>query len=405
MTGWLKTQAGFSVVVMVIALLVLLTTVAYCIYIERKVAAFIQDRLGPNRVGPRGLLQPLADGLKFILKEDIIPAGVERPLFILAPMIIFMASFITFAVIPWGGPIRFADGARVSVQVASLDIGLLYILAVASVGVYGIVLGGWASNNKYSFYGAIRAAAQMLSYEIPMGLAILIAVMTAGELRLERIVEGQIGGGKGGVWIGLLHPLACIMFLITTLAESNRLPFDLAEAEQELVGGYHTEYSAMKFGLFFLAEYAGMIVNSALVVTLFLGGWELFPFSGRLGWGWVDWINRSPFWLAAVVRCGIVYAKIMFFIFLAMWIRWTLPRFRFDQLMRLAWRGLVPLGMALVGVTALLVYFAKAVSWWAPVGEGAVVVATLLWVSRSRTELTGRQSYLPPVRSGAGAMK
>jgi len=403
MTGWLKTQAGFSVVVMVIALLVLLTTVAYCIYIERKVAAFIQDRLGPNRVGPRGLLQPLADGLKFILKEDIIPAAVDRPLFILAPMIIFMASFITFAVIPWGGPIRFADGAQVSVQVASLDIGLLYILAVASVGVYGIVLGGWASNNKYSFYGAIRAAAQMLSYEIPMGLAILVAVMTAGELRLDRIVEGQIGDGQGGVWIGLLHPVACIVFLITTLAESNRLPFDLAEAEQELVGGYHTEYSAMKFGLFFLAEYAGMIVNSALVVTLFLGGWELFPFSWKLGWRWTDWINYSPYWPAAVVRCGIVYAKIMFFIFLAMWIRWTLPRFRFDQLMRLAWRGLVPLGLALVGVTALLVYLGKAVSWWAPVGEGAVVVATLLWVSRSRTELTGRQSYLPPepIRGGA----
>ncbi|HOW19342.1 MAG TPA: NADH-quinone oxidoreductase subunit NuoH, partial [Phycisphaerae bacterium] len=341
MTGWLRTQAGFSVAVMVIALLVLLTTVAYCIYIERKIAAFIQDRLGPNRVGPRGLLQPLADGLKFILKEDIIPAGVDRPLFVLAPMIIFMASFITFAVIPWGGPIRFADGSQVNVQVASLDVGLLYILAVASVGVYGIVLGGWASNNKYSFYGALRAAAQMLSYEIPMGLAILVAVLTAGELRLERIVEEQIGGGQGGVWIGLLHPLACVMFLVTSLAESNRLPFDLAEAEQELVGGYHTEYSAMKFGLFFLAEYAGMIVNGALVATLFLGGWELFPFSGRLGWGWVDWINRSPFWPAAVVRCAIVYAKVMFFIVLAMWIRWTLPRFRFDQLMRLAWKALV----------------------------------------------------------------
>jgi NADH-quinone oxidoreductase subunit H len=405
MMGWFETQLGFSIVVMVIALFVLLTTVAYCIYLERKISAFIQDRLGPNRVGPRGLLQPLADGMKFILKEDIIPGHVDRTLFVLAPMIIFVVSFVTFAVIPWGGQIQFADGRRVNVQVASLDIGLLYILAIASISVYGVVLGGWSSNNKYSFYGAMRAAAQMLSYEIPMGLAILVVVMTAGELRLDRIVEDQIRGGQGGCWIGLLHPLACIMFIITGLAESNRLPFDLAEAEQELVGGYHTEYSAMKFGLFFLAEYAGMIVNSALIVTLFLGGWELFPFSWKLGWGWVDWINHGPYWLAAVVRCGIVYAKIVFFIFLSMWIRWTLPRFRFDQLMRLAWQGLVPVGIGLVVVTGLLVFADRAVSWWAPIGDGLVLAATLLWISRSRMELTGRQSHLPPVPVQEGATR
>lgn len=405
MVGWLETQLGFSIVVMVIALIVMLTSVAYCIYFERKISAFMQDRIGPNRVGPWGLLQPLADGLKFILKEDIIPGHVEHNLFVLAPMIIFIVSLVTFAVIPWGGPIQFADGRRVNVQIASLDIGLLYILAIASISVYGIVLGGWASNNKYSFYGAMRAAAQMLSYEIPMGMAILVAVITTGELRLERIVGEQINAAQGGCWIGLLHPLACLVVIITALAESNRLPFDLAEAEQELVGGYHTEYSAMKFGLFFLAEYAGMIVNSALIVTLFFGGWELFPFSWRLGWGWVDWINASPYWLAAVVRCGIVYGKVAFFIFLSMWIRWTLPRFRFDQLMRLAWKGLVPVCMGLIVTAGVLVYAGRSVSWWAPVGDGLVLAAVLLWVSRSRTEMTGREPHMPPVPVQGGATR
>ncbi len=400
MTSWLCTQLGFSVALMAGVIAVLLTSVAYCMFYERKVAAWMQDRHGPNRVGPRGLLQPIADGVKALLKEDIIPANVDRPLFLLAPVMVFAVALVGFAVVPWGGPIEFRDGCRVNVQVASLDIGLLYVLAVGSMSVYGIVIGGWASNNKYSFYGGMRAVAQMLSYEIPMGLAILVVVLTAGELRLERIAAAQI---DGGAWNAILHPVACVLLLLSVLAETNRAPFDLAEAEQELVGGYHTEYSAMKFAMFFLAEYAHMLTASAVIATLFLGGWEPFPFSGRLGWAWIDWINTGTSPWAGLVRFGIVYGKVVFLIFVFMWVRWTLPRFRFDQLMRLAWRSLVPIGLAAVALAGGLVYAGRPMSWWAPAGNAAIVVLILLWSSRASTDLTGRQSGLPPVRVGGEA--
>ncbi len=401
----LQTQLGFSVLLMGVVIGVMLTAVAYCIYFERKICAAMQDRYGPNRVGPKGLLQPLADGVKFILKEDIIPAQVDKALFILAPMVIFVVALVTFAVIPWGGSIEFASGRRVDVQVASLDIGLLYILGVASMSVYGIVLGGWASNNKYSFYGGMRAAAQMLSYEIPMGLAILAVVLTTGHLRLERIVAAQVDPALGGCWNVLLHPVACVLLVITLFAEANRTPFDLAEAEQELVGGYHTEYSAMKLAMFFLAEYAGMITMSAMTVALFFGGWEPFPFSGRLGWGWLDWINHGTHWSAAVVRAGIVIGKVAFFIFVFMWVRWTIPRFRFDQLMRLAWKGLVPIGLGTVVLAGTLVYAGRPVSVWATVGNGLLVAAVLLITARASSPVTGRQSHLPPVPVGEGVLK
>ena len=402
MIEWFQTQLGFSVLLMTGLITVLMTTVAYAMFYERKVAAWTQDRHGPNRVGPRGLLQPIADGLKALLKEDIIPDHVDRPLFLLAPILMFSVSLIGFAVVPWGGPIVLPGGAHVHVQVASLDIGLLYVLAVGSMTVYGIVLGGWASNNKYSFYGAMRAAAQVLSYEIPMGLAILVVVLTCGELRLERIVDAQIGPHGSG-WNVLLQPVACFLLLVTMFAEANRAPFDLAEAEQELVGGYHTEYSAMKFAMFFLAEYAHMLTASAVMVVLFFGGWELFPFSGRLGWAWLDWIHHSTDWRAAPVRFAILYAKVIACVFVYMWVRWTLPRFRFDQLMRLAWKGMVPVGLAVVAVAAMLVYGGRAASWWAPAANALVLVAALLWLARTPAAVTGRQPHLPPVPTKEGA--
>lgn len=385
-------QFGFSLVLMGALIGIIMTAVAYCILLERKVAAWVQDRVGPNRVGPMGLLQPLADGVKFILKEDIISRNVDKPLFVLAPAIAFVVSLLGFAVIPWAGQLVL-NGNTLNVQVASIDVGLLYILAVGSLSVYGVVLGGWASNNKYSFYGGMRATAQMLSYEIPMGLAILVVVMTSGEVRLERIVAGQLAN----TWNVLLHPVAFILLLITAFAEANRTPFDLAEAEQELVGGYQTEYSAMKMGLFYLGEYAHMITSSAFMSVLFFGGWELFPFSNHLSWGWIHWLNESPTLVAMLARFGVMFTKIFFFIFFFMWVRWSIPRFRFDQLMRLAWRGMVPMGLGLVALTGVLVYFAKPVSIWATIGNIAVVAITMAWVTLRQPPLTGRQEHLPPV--------
>lgn len=384
-------QFGFSLLVMGALIGVIMTAVAYCILLERKVAAWVQDRVGPNRAGPMGLLQPLADGVKFLLKEDIISRNVDKPLFVLAPAMTFVVSLLGFAVIPWAGAVTLA-GNVLNVQVASLDIGLLYILAVGSLSVYGVVLGGWASNNKYSFYGAMRATAQMLSYEIPMGLAILVIVLTSGELRLERILAGQFAA----TWNILLHPVAFVLLLITAFAEANRTPFDLAEAEQELVGGYQTEYSAMKMGLFYLGEYAHMITSSAFMTVLFFGGWELFPFSHRLDWGWINWFNEAATFPAMLARFGVMAGKIFCFIFFFMWVRWSIPRFRFDQLMRLAWRGMVPMGLGLVALSGVLVYFGKPVSVWATVGNAVVIGLTLIWVGFLQAP-TGRQEHLPPV--------
>jgi NADH-quinone oxidoreductase subunit H len=393
----LATQFGFSVVWIILCLLVILTAVAYCIYFERKIAAWMQDRFGPNRVGPYGLLQPLADGLKFVLKEEMIPARVDRPLFFLAPMLAFVLALIGFVILPFGGRIQWpwmAPGQTIEVQGASIDIGLLYLIAIGSMGVYGVVLGGWASNNKYAFYGAMRSAAQMLSYEVPMGLAILTVILTSGVLRLEDIVTSQVSHA----WNLLLHPVAFLLLLTTALAETNRAPFDLAEAEQELIGGYHTEYSSMKFALFFLAEYAHMITAGGLMVALFLGGYEPLPFTRLLadvrGLGWLHWIATSPAPFAGLLRVGVFAGKIAFVIFLFMWIRWTLPRFRFDQLMRLAWKGLVPVGMAVVVVQGVMLYAGRPVSWFTPLIEiGLLALAALIGVA-SGAPITGRQTSM-----------
>lgn len=394
MFEWIKTvladQFGFGVVLMAVLIGAIMTSVAYAILLERKIAAWVQDRYGPNRVGPYGLLQPLADGAKFFLKEDIIPRNVDKALFILAPWMIFVVAMIGFAVIPWGGHFRWpwmAEGETLLGQVASVDIGLLYIVAVSSLGVYGVVLGGWASNNKFSFYGGMRAAAQMLSYEVPMGMVILTIILLTGELRLENMVDHQAGSlfGLGGfAWNVWYHPLGALLIFIAALAEANRTPFDLAECEQELVGGYHTEYSAMKLALFFLAEYTHMITTSALMVAMFFGGY-LVP-------GW-DWLNTSESWFAMVCRCGVFASKVAGLISLYMLIRWTIPRLRYDQLMRIAWKGIVPMSMGLVVIQAVLVYTAWP-QWISMVGNVLIVVITAVAGVVVRKPISGRQASL-----------
>ncbi|MFO0971882.1 MAG: NADH-quinone oxidoreductase subunit NuoH [Phycisphaerae bacterium] len=403
---WLGSQTAFSLLFVAVSIGVILTAVAYLIYFERKISAWIQDRYGPNRVGPLGLLQPLADGLKFFLKEDFTPPRVDRWLFYLAPCIAFVVALVGFVVIPFGGWIHWpwaAPGERVAVQGASLDIGVLYVLAIGSTAVYGVVLGGWASNNKYAFYGAMRSAAQMLSYEIPMGMAILVVILTTGALRLEGMVTAQ----QAGAWNVLLHPVAALFFGITALAETNRAPFDLAEAEQELVGGYHTEYSAMKLALFFLGEYAHLITACAMMTAMFLGGWEPLPFSRLLagvpGLRVLHWITVDPSWFAALLRLAVFSGKIAFLIFVAMWLRWTLLRLRFDQLMRLAWQALVPIGLVLVAVQGALLYRGTPAHWFSPLAELATLaVAGWLGALGGRT-ITGRQSSLGAAARDGGA--
>ena len=313
--------------------------VAYLILVERKVAAYAQDRIGPNRAGPFGLLQPLADGAKMILKEDVIPSYVDKPLYILAPAIAIIAAMIGFAVVPFGptGP-----NAPFDFQIApNIDIGILYVFAIGSLGVYGVVLAGWSSNNKYSFLGGLRSSAQLISYEIPLGMSILGMVLCAGSLDLNAIINWQ----DTHVWGIVVQPVGFLLFLISGFAETNRLPFDLPESEQELVGGFHTEYSAMKFGMFFLGEYLHVITVSYLIVVLFFGGWDI-PFL-------LDQTQSG--WFIAFVKVGAMAGKVALMIFFIMWVRWTLPRFRYDTLMDLAWKSLIPLAIVNFIVTAAII--------------------------------------------------
>jgi NADH-quinone oxidoreductase subunit H len=324
--------------------------VAYLILAERKVASYAQDRIGPNRAGrefglPFGLLQPLADGAKMLLKEDVIPSYVNKPIFILAPMISIFAATIAFAVVPFGpvGPgSPHLLGHPVEFQIApGVDVGIVYVFAISSLAVYGVILAGWASNNKYSFLGGLRSSAQLISYEIPLGMSILGMVLLAGSLDLNAIINWQ----DDHVWGFIVQPVGFLLFLISAFAETNRLPFDLPEAEQELVGGYHTEYSAMKFGMFFLGEYLHMITVSFLTVALFLGGWDI-PFVTD---------HHQAGWLWALVKMVVMIAKVALMIFFMMWIRWTLPRFRYDTLMDLAWKSLIPLALVNLVATAAVV--------------------------------------------------
>lgn len=332
--------------------------VAYLIMIERKVAAYAQDRLGPNRAGPFGLLQPMADGLKLFIKEEVTPGYVNRPLFVLAPILAMVGAIIAFAVVPFG-PVS-ADGIYVSTsggevgpiqfQIAPhVDIGLLYVFAIGSLTVYGVILAGYSSNNKYSFLGGLRSSAQLISYEVPLGLSVIGMVLLAGSLDLTRIIEWQ----DANAWGVAVQPLGFLIFLVSAFAETNRLPFDLPESEQELVGGFHTEYSGMKWAMFFLGEYLHIITVSFLTVILFFGGWCLpWPFDGLLtreGTGLVD----------ALLKTLVMCAKVGFMIFFIMWVRWTLPRFRYDTLMDLAWKRLIPLALANLLVTAAVLQIVR----------------------------------------------
>ncbi len=319
--------------------------VAYLILVERKIAAWAQDRVGPNRCGPFGLLQPLADGAKMILKEDVIPKYVSVPLFILAPMIAIAMAMIGFAVVPFGPVGASAPHLgeyRVDFQIApGVDIGILYVLAVGSLAVYGVILAGWASNSKYSFIGGLRSSAQIISYEIPLGLSILGMVLICGSLDLNAIINWQ----DRHVWGIFAQPVGFILFMVSAFAETNRLPFDLPESEQELVGGFHTEYSAMKFGMFFLGEYLNVITISYITVVLFLGGWDLWFLTDQEQTGWI--------W--ALVKALVMVTKVAVIIVIIMWVRWTLPRFRYDTLMDLAWKKMIPLALANFLITALAV--------------------------------------------------
>lgn len=406
---------------------VIMGMVAYLILLERKIASWVQDRLGPNRVGPGGIWQPMADGLKFLFKEDFRSKAADWKLFTLAPAIMIMVAIISIAVIPWGGihqrVQRFditsevnpqssaqvaqaatmpgtrehsaaVEAARAQVpmngayqsavisgdtaspgrvyaevtfryafQIAQLNIGVLFIVAALSLSVYGVVIGGWASDNKYSFLGGLRAAAQMISYEIPLGLCILCIVLMYGSLELNVIVDHQAHYWAGWIpaWNIFSQPLVFLMFLVCIHAEANRAPFDLAEAEQELVGGYHTEYSSMRFALFFLSEYAGMITTSAVCVALFFGGWhipwldKIWPsLSGNLD---PNHPSLTTSLVVCLIRSAAFFLKIWGVIFVFMWVRWTLPRFRFDQLMMTAWRALIPMSLGLLLTTGLIIYF------------------------------------------------
>ncbi|MBN2559865.1 MAG: NADH-quinone oxidoreductase subunit NuoH [Phycisphaerae bacterium] len=384
----LADQFGFSLLLVPVLFGAIMGAVAYSVLLERKMAGWIQDRYGPNRVGPWGLFQPIADGIKALMKEDIIPRNVDRVLFILSPLMLFVVGFVGFAVIPWGGAFKWPwmdEAAKpILAQVASVDIGLLYVVAVASLGVYGTVLGGWSSNNKYSFLGGMRAAAQSLSYEVPMGMAILVAVLVTGHLRLEDMVLAQ----SGGAWTAFFHPAAALIIFVTALAETNRTPFDLAECEQELVGGFHTEYSSMKHAMFFLAEYAHMITNSALIVAMFFGGY-LIP-----GWAWLN--EDASVW-AMIARMGVFAVKVFLLVCLYMVVRWTLPRFRFDQLMRLAWKSLVPITMALVVLQCVIVYIdlPRFWAWVVALAGNVIIVVIAAWASaKSGVPVTGRQQSL-----------
>ena len=326
-------MAPFDILVALIKAVVVFASIMFAIMVmtlaERRISAFMQYRLGPNRVGPGGMLQPLADGLKFIFKEDIIPDNANKPIYLLAPVITMIPALMTFAVIPFGAPLTIA-GHTVQVQVADINIGLLYILALTSVGVYGIVLAGWSSGSKYSLLGGLRSSAQLISYELAMGLAIIGIIMVSGNLTFGEIVDHQQATG----WNFWKQPLAAMVFLVAIFAETNRLPFDLTEAEQELVGGYHTEYSSFKFTMFYLSEYANMITAAAFMVCLFFGGWDI-PFVDEKALG--TW--------GTVLSVGAFSFKVGFFLFLYIWVRWTFPRFRYDQLMRLGWQVMLPMGL------------------------------------------------------------
>jgi NADH-quinone oxidoreductase subunit H len=324
----------FTLLKLIVVFTVYMVGVALLTLAERKISAWIQDRHGPNRVG-KGWLQPAADGVKNFVKEETYPAAANIPLFVLAPALAFIPALVTWAVIPFAAPWDSPWG-RIEMVLAPLPVGFLFILAISSLGIYGIVIAGWSSNNKYALLGGLRSSAQMISYEIAMGMSTIPVLLLSGNVTLSRIVNQQ----AFETWNVLNLTIAFFIFLVAAFAETNRLPFDLPEAESELIAGYHSEYSAMKFSLFFIAEYANMVTASALMATLFFGGWDI-PFTLR--------DNLAPHTgLKTLLTLGFFGAKVLFFVFLYMWIRWTLPRFRYDQLMSLGWKLLLPLALGYI---------------------------------------------------------
>ena len=408
----MMSQFLISLLTILVIVHILLVACAYLIFLERKVAAWTQDRIGPNRVNLTfgqadllerfglgriakakmfGLGQALADGIKLLLKEDYSPPHVDRILFTLAPALVVIPALLGWAVIPWGGYLEMPawtvpnwvpmiggwsqPAAVVSVAAAPISIGVIYILAIGSIAVYGVVLGAYASNNKYAFLGGLRATAQMLSYEIPMGISVLVMILLYRTSDAGVMAVLQATGAEGASWGILSMPLLAVIFFTCILAECNRAPFDLAEAEQELVGGFHTEYSSMKWALFFLGEYMHMVTGAAFFAVLFLGGWDLLPFVGALP------VVGGP--VLVLLKFGIFAGKVTLLLFIMMWIRWTLPRLRFDQLMRLAWRGLIPVTITVMLLTGFMVFLGIQQWWWygianVVVAVGAAAIAPLL---------------------------
>ncbi len=363
MQDWLEPLIKIAIVVGALQ-----GAVAYLVLVERKAAAYLQDRLGPNRVGPWGLLQPFADGLKFIFKEEIIPSGADKVLFLIAPVSILATATVAFATIPFGYFVPwFGDNPQpIALTIApEMDIGLLFVFAIGSLGVYGVVLGGWASNSKYSFLGGLRSSAQLISYEIPLGLSVIGLMLFSGSLRMETIIIEQ---ARTGWWWFAVQPLAFIVFMISGCAESTRLPFDLPECEQELVAGYHSEYTGMKFGMFAFAEYQHMITVAFLTVVLFFGGWHF--------WGLAPFTEGNQVtWLGALIRVAVLSAKVLLTIFFFMWIRWSWPRFRYDQLMDMAWKTMIPLGVLNLVVCAVCQEFLRPDDMWTRCILGWLAVA------------------------------
>ncbi|GHN01926.1 NADH-quinone oxidoreductase subunit H [Cytophagales bacterium WSM2-2] len=339
---------SYKALLVLIIFTITLAVAAYSTYAERKVAAFLQDRIGPNRAGPFGLLQPLADGAKFFFKEEIIPDVSNKTLFIIGPSIAMLTALMAGVVVPWGNTL-WIGGKEYLLQIADLNVGILYVFGVVSIGVYGIMIGGWSSNNKFSLLGAIRASAQMISYEIAMGLAIIALILMTGTLSLREISLQQAGGigSDWNFWNIVYQPVGFLIFIICAFAECNRTPFDLPECETELVGGYHTEYSSMKLGLYLFSEYINMFISAAVMSTLYFGGFN-FPFMNDIG--------LSSNWIT-VIGTAVFFGKIVFFIFFFMWIRWTIPRFRYDQLMNLGWRIMIPLAIANIALSGLISLF------------------------------------------------
>ena len=357
---------------------------SYLIWLERKLSARMQDRVGPNRVGPAGLIQPLADGLKFVLKEDVIPAHVDKTLYVLAPTVSVFTTLLAFAVVPFG-PTDLEWSWFRFIIAPHVDMGIVFVFAVTSLAVYGIILGGWASNNKYSTLGALRSSAQVISYEIPLGMSVLGIALLGGTLNLQEVIARQAEAGIGG-WFIWTQPLAALIFFTAALAESNRMPFDLPECEQELVGGYHTEYSALKFGMFFLAEYTHVVTVSFLVAILFFGGWHLPGIA----------TPESVYAGAWIVKLFALFAKVLGCIVLIMLIRWTIPRFRFDQLMGLAWKVLIPLSLANVICVMCVREFGLSRWWLLPASAVLFLAAGAISLAPTRT----RADVMQPMTTG-----